>query len=40
MARALLLDTCALLWLGNTPERFSVQAIEAIESAPFLYGGI
>ena len=37
MAMALLLDTCALLWLGNTPERFSVQAIEAIESAPFLY---
>ena len=37
MTRSLLLDTCALLWLGNAPERFSVQAIGAIESAPFLY---
>jgi len=37
MTKPLLLDTCALLWLGNAPERFSRQAIEAIESAPFLY---
>ncbi len=37
MAKSLLLDTCALLWLGNAPERFSAQAIDAIESASFLY---
>jgi len=37
MTKPLLLDTCALLWLGNAPERFSPQAMEAIESAPFLY---
>ena len=37
MTRSLLLDTCALLWLGNAPERFSAQAISEIESAPILY---
>lgn len=37
MTKSLLLDTCALLWLGNAPERFSAHAISSIESAPFLY---
>jgi len=37
MTRSLLLDTCALLWLGNSPESFSFQATADIESAPILY---
>jgi len=37
MTESLLLDTCALLWLGNAPERLTASAIEAIESAPILH---
>ena len=37
MNKSLLLDTCALLWLGNSSERFSPAAIERIETAPYLY---
>jgi len=35
--RSLLLDTCALLWLGSAPENLSPQASADIESAPILY---
>lgn len=37
MNESLLLDTCALLWLGNAPENLSDSAITAIETAPVLY---
>jgi len=37
VTKSLLLDTCALLWLGNAPENLSRQAADGIESAPILY---
>ena len=37
MTRPLMLDTCALLWLGGSSERFSADTVEAIETAAFLY---
>lgn len=37
MDNSLLLDTCALLWLGGAPERFSRATRKAIETAQLLY---
>lgn len=37
MTSSLLLDTCALLWLGNSPECLTTQTIDAVETAPILY---
>ncbi len=37
MPKALLLDTCALLWLGGAPERLSPAAKRRIEAADFVY---
>ena len=34
---SLLLDTCALLWLGGAPERLSPAARTRIEQTPFLH---
>ena len=37
MAKSLLLDTCALLWLGGAPEQLSATAKRRIEEADFVY---
>ena len=37
MAKAVLLDTCALLWLGGAPERLSSSTRRRIEAADFVY---
>ena len=37
MAKAVLLDTCALLWIGGAPDRISAATRKRLESADAVY---